>query len=212
MALILVLLLIKTIVKIMKRKVILYLLILSVIGVYAQKKSSEQSNANEASSSYGNVLNASLGSSYGGSYYGQSYPVLINYEINIAKNATLAPFISFYTYKSHYLWGSPGNNKPYKDYFYRTTVIPIGVKGSYYFDELLMANSKWDFYLAASIGFAYRKTTWDDGYAGPVIGYTTSGAYGDIHAGAEYHVNEKIGMFLDLSSGVSSLGISIKTK
>ena len=45
-------------------------------------------------------------------------------------------------------------------------VIPVGVKGTYYFDQLLGAGSKWDFYLSGSLGFAIVRSTWDDGYYG----------------------------------------------
>jgi hypothetical protein len=31
----------------------------------------------------------------------------------------------------------------------------------------------------------------------------------DFHLGTEYHVNSKLGLFLDLSSGVSTVGISL---
>ena len=88
-------------------------------------------------------------------------------------------------------------------------MIPIGVKGSYYFDELLHANSNWDFYLAASLGFSIRSVTWDNDYYGDQYAYhSTSGLYLDLHIGTEYHFNSKIGMFLDLSSGVSTLGLA----
>ena len=93
-----------------------------------------------SSEKYGNTLN--LGFGIGGyygyySYIGRSLPVFnINYELDIARNFTLAPFVTFYTYK---------------DKYYRETVIPIGAKGSYYFDNLLNAGSNWDFYLAGSL-------------------------------------------------------------
>jgi len=31
----------------------------------------------------------------------------------------------------------------------------------------------------------------------------------NIHIGAEYHINKKVGVFLDLSSGVSTIGLAI---
>jgi hypothetical protein len=168
----------------------------------------KQLSAQETTTSekYGKTLNAGIGIGYYG-YLSQSLPVLhLNYEFDVAKNLTLAPFIAFYTYQNNYYWGNPNN--PYRNYSYRQTVIPIGVKGTYYFDQLLKANSKWDFYLAASIGVAFRKTVWENGYYGETkVENGASGLYLDGHIGAEYHVSQKFGLFLDLSSGVSSFGM-----
>lgn len=198
----------------MKHILLICLLATGSLFVQAQgggNKKEKQKQENTDQEKYGDKLNLLLGFSYGSDIYGQSFPLSINYEFDIAKNFTLAPFISFYTFTRYYWWGNP--HYMARDYYYRTTVIPIGIKGSYYFDELILANEKWDFYAAGSLGFAYRKTSWPDGYAGPNnVAYTTSGGYLDLHVGAEYHINEKIGMFLDLSTGVSSFGISIKTK
>jgi len=157
---------------------------------------------------YGNTLNAGLGIGYY-SYIGSTTPVLhINYEFDVAKNLTLAPFITYYAYRNYYYWGN--TKYPYRNYSYRTTVIPIGVKGTYYFDSFLKAGSKWDFYLAASLGFAFRQTTWENEYYGETtIKNTSSGLYFDGHLGTEYHFNKKAGLFLDLSSGISTFGISI---
>lgn len=157
---------------------------------------------------FGNTLNLGLGiggySGYYG-YVGRTLPVFhINYELNVAKNFTLAPFISFFTYKNDYYW----SNHQY--YYYRETVIPIGVKGTYYFDQLLRASSNWDFYAAGSLGFSIVKSSWENGYPGDRNYYrNASPLFLDLHAGAEYHINNKIGLFLDLSTGVSTVGIAI---
>jgi hypothetical protein len=196
----------------MKKIFFVCFLSLGIFCMQAQEKQKEQTrvkSSDGSSSAYGNTLNLAIGLAYGNAY-GQSFPLLANYELDVAKNFTLAPFISFYTYTNYSYWGPYG--KPYRNYYYRTTVIPIGIKAFYYFDELILANEKWDFYAAASLGYAFRSTRWDDGYAGPSMSYTTSSAYIDIHAGAEYHLNPKVGLFLDMSTGVSSFGISIKTK
>jgi len=148
---------------------------------------------------YGRTLNLSVGvGGYSGffGYVGHSMPVLlINYELNVAKNFTLAPFVSFYSYRNKH---------------YRETVVPIGVKGTYYFDQLLRVNPKWDFYLAGSLGFAMANSTWDNDYVGDRnYSHRAKPLYLDIHAGAEYHINRRIGAFLDLSSSVSSIGIAL---
>lgn len=157
---------------------------------------------------YGNTLNAGIGVGYY-NYIGHTTPVLhLNYELDVARYFTLAPFITYYSYQNYYYWGNP--KYPYRDYSYRTTVIPVGVKGTYYFDKLLKANSKWDFYLAASLGFAFRSTTWENGYYGEttIVQHNSSGIYLDGHIGAEYHLNNKVGLYLDLSSGISTFGVA----
>ena len=167
----------------------------------------------QAQEKFGNRLNLSVGTSYGnGYYYGHSFPLMLNYEFDVARNFTLAPFISFYTYSNYYITQNPRKNFYAYQYNYRTVVVPVGVKGSYYFDELLNAGEKWDFYAAVSLGFAFRSTTWEDGYVVKDVPYTESGIYLNFHAGAEYHFTEKIGMFLDLSSGSSNIGMSIKVR
>lgn len=157
---------------------------------------------------YGKTLNLGLGIGYYG-YVGHSMPVLhADFEFDAAKNFTLAPFITLFSYQNYNYWGNP--NYPYKNYSYRQTVIPIGVKGSYYFDQLLNAGSKWDFYLAASLGIAIRKTTWENGYYGETaVQHGSSGLYLDGHIGAEYHLSKKAGLFLDLSTGISTFGLAV---
>src|SRR6185503_2290454 len=89
---------------------------------------------------YGKTLNGGVGIGYYG-YVGHAMPVLhANFEFDVAKNLTLAPFITYYSYQNNYYWGNP--KYPYRDYSYRQTVIPVGIKGTYYFDQLLKAGSK----------------------------------------------------------------------
>lgn len=164
----------------------------------------------QAQETYGRTLNLGLGvGGYGGyyKYAGRSLPVFhINYELNVARNFTLAPFLSISTFREDRYWDN-GN------YTYRATVIPIGVKGTYYFDELFNATSPWDFYAAGSLGFAIVNSRWDDGYNGDKNYYRGDNSlFLDIHIGAEYHFNNRIGMFLDLSSGVSTVGLAIHGK
>jgi hypothetical protein len=192
-----------------KRLQILIALTLAVsFNLDAQKEKNNQT----IKSNYVNTLNLGVGvggySGYYG-YIGHSLPVLhLNYEFNVAKNFTLAPFISFYSYKRTYYWGN--KDYPYAYYDYRQSVIPIGVKGTYYFDDLLHAGSKWDFYIAGSIGYNIVKTTWDSGYYGDKNYYRTPNSlYLDLHIGTEFHINQNIGLFLDLSTGVSTFGIAI---
>lgn len=167
--------------------------------------SAQETTTNEK---FGNTLNAGVGVGYY-RYVGHSMPVLhADYEFDVAKNFTLAPFITYYSYQNNYYWGN--KNYPDRYYFYRATVIPVGVKGSYYFDQLLHADSKWDFYGAGSLGFAFRKTTWENGYFGETsVQNGTSGLYLDVHIGTEYHLNNKLGLLLDISSGISTFGLAV---
>ncbi len=179
--------------------------LLFLITVLSSTLSGQRTSGSE---SYGNTLNLGLGIGYYG-YIGYATPVIhADYEFNVARNFTLAPFITVLSYRNGRYWGNHGH--PYQNYYYRQTVIPIGVKGTYYFDKLLGAGSHWDFYLAGSLGFAIRTTRWESGYYGEtVVDHGTSGLYLDAHIGAEYHFNQRLGLYLDLSTGISTLGLGI---
>lgn len=165
-----------------------------------------------AQEKYGKTLNLGLGIGYY-NYTSHNVPVLsLNYEFDVADHLTIAPFIGYYGYRNDYYWGN--KNYPYRFYTYRETVVPIGVKGTYYFDQLVKANAKWDFYGAASLGAAIINSHWEDGYYGDRNIYRngyrgTSPLYLDLHIGTEYHLNKKLGLFLDLSTGVSTFGLAI---
>lgn len=162
----------------------------------------------KAQEKYGSTLNLGIGAGYYGyyGYVGRTLPVInVNYEFDVNKNFTLAPSISFYSYSNRYYYDR--NNRFYE---YRETVIPIAVKGSYYFDDLLEAGGDWDFYLAGSLGFAIVNSRWDNDYPGDRNIYReASPLFIDLHLGTEYHFNDNIGAFLDLSTGVSTIGIAI---
>jgi hypothetical protein len=170
---------------------LLLALILAGTSAFSQKKN--------FAGGYGHTLNLGLGiGGYYGYYHhvGRSLPVFtLNYEFDVARNFTLAPFVTFYTYRND------------NDH-YRESIIPLGVKGTYYLDQALHAGSDWDFYVAGSIGFAIRRSTWDDGYSGETYYQDVSPLILDLHLGTEYHLSSNIGIFLDLSTGVSTLGLA----
>lgn len=179
----------------------------------ANLSAQETTQETDSQEKFGNTLNLGAGIGYYG-YVGHSIPVgILNYEFDVVRNFTLAPFIGIYSYQRYYYWGNP--NKPkedlsYRQYSYRVTAVPVGVKGTYYFDQLFRANSKWDFYAAGSVGFVFRSVTWDNEYYGDRgIHQSASPLYLDAHIGAEYHLNQKVGLFLDLSSGVSTFGLAV---
>ncbi|MEI7675650.1 MAG: hypothetical protein WCJ03_02620 [Bacteroidales bacterium] len=176
----------------MRTTTFITLLILMIIGTNLSAQ------RNSYSERYGNTLNLGIGiggySGYYG-YVGRSLPVLhANYEFDVANNITLAPFLTYFTYTNNY---------------YHETVIPIGVKGTYYFDNILNASPKWDYYLAGSLGFALVNSNWDNNYQGVRNAQNASPLFLDIHVGTEYHLTKKLGIFLDLSSGVSTIGLSL---
>ncbi len=153
---------------------------------------------------HGRALNIGVGVGY----YGIAPALNVNYEFDLFRNFTLAPFVTVMTHRNYRYWGD--NNYPYRNYYYRETIIPVGAKGSYYFDELFNANDRWDFYAAASLGVAFRTVRWENAYYGGedvTVRRYSSPLYGDLHIGAEYHLTGSTGLFLDLSTGMSTLGL-----
>lgn len=184
--------------------------LLTTLNTIAQEVTPQQTSTPER---FGNTLNLGAGVGYYG-YLGNNLPVgIINYELNVARNFTLAPFAGFYSYKNNAYWGDPGkpgDDPSYHMYSYRAIAVPVGVKGTYYFDQLLKAHSDWDFYAAGSAGVLLRSVVWESGYGGDKHLYPKAKPlYLDIHIGAEYHMNERAGIFLDLSSGVSTFGLAV---
>ena len=151
---------------------------------------------------FGNTLNVGAGVGY----YAYAPALNINYEFDVFRNFTLAPFASVMTYRRYRYWGSP--NQPYRDYYYRETTVPVGVKTCYYFDEWFKATDRWDFYIGTSLGVAFRKTTWEDGYDGDrVVRRYATPLYANMHIGSECHLTESLGIYLDLSTGLSTFGL-----
>lgn len=148
------------------------------------------------SETYGNTLNVGLGLNYGS--YSSLVPAFsINYEfdINKAPGLTIAPFISFYSYSGAYYYHS---------------MIPIGAKGTYYFDALLNAPPRWDFYGALSLGFVINNVDYDYYYYGPRNIERRGPMFASLHAGAQYNFSQRFGLYLDLSTGMSTLGAAFR--
>jgi len=133
---------------------------------------------------HGSTLNLGLG--IGGRQVSVFH---INYEFDVAPAVTLAPFVSFYDYSNF---------------------IPIGLKGSFYFDDMLSLDSNWDLYAAASLGLGLVSDEWDNQYHRDRYRFRGPNAlFFDFHLGAEYRFTPRVGMFLDLSSGSSLIGIAL---
>jgi hypothetical protein len=147
---------------------------------------------------YGKTLNLGMGIGGHYGYYryvGNTLPVFhIDYEFAVANNFTLAPSLNIHTYSKQY---------------YRETGLGIGVKGFFYFDNLVKASSKWDFYIGGTLGFVSINSRWDTNYQGDRYYTRPSPLFLDFHIGTEYHINNRLGLFLDLSTGISTFGIAI---
>ncbi|PBQ31086.1 hypothetical protein CNR22_04660 [Sphingobacteriaceae bacterium] len=190
----------------MKKALLIFGIVFSMFSTEVSAQSSYNTAPREK---FGPQINIGAGLGYYGPG-GYLAPAIVgSVEFDIARNITLAPFVGFYTYSNYYYWGGP--NHPYGNYRYRETVVPIGVKGAYYFDQLFQASEKWDFYAAASAGFAIRSRSWDSGYygdrdvvAGPSPLYVTA------HIGSRVHLTQVFGLYLDLSTGMSTFGLSFK--
>lgn len=180
----------------------LSLLVMQPINSHAQEDSKVKLKYSE---NFGHTLNIGLGAAYFG-YVGYTVPFLnLNYELNVARNFTLAPSIGFASYRSYDYYYYAGYR-----YYYHETVMPIGIKGTYYFDRILNAGPNWDFYLAATLGFNIHRVVWDDGYYGDKgVARDSSPLYLDAHIGTEYHVSRGCGIFLDISTGVSTIGLAV---
>jgi len=148
---------------------------------------------------HGNVLNVGIGVGGYTGYYGLSghtLPVFnINYEFDVLNDVTLAPFATIYSYRDEIK-------------HYRETIIPVGIKGSVYFDQLFNTNTKWDIYLAGSVGYSITNASWDQGYSGETYYQDVSPLFLDLHLGTEYHISNRIGILLELSTGVSTIGLA----
>lgn len=168
-----------------------------------------------ANDQYGKTFNLGFGNSWYGTYRVPVSMLHLNYEFDVANQFTLAPFISYHIHNR----GIYNNYYRYEDrrYRYYETIVPIGVKGTYYLDDAINLDNKFDLYLAGSLGFALVRNRYEYvGYDGRTRVYRN--AYGgttplflDAHLGFEYHINPKIGMFVDLSTTISTIGLSIKT-
>ena len=173
------------------KKLILVFLTVAVLQVHgiAQDKNN--------TGNFGNTLNVGLGLGLGiNGYYPYPLPTIhFDYELNVAKSFTLAPFIDFYFYRDNY---------------YHETIVPIGVKGSVYLNNLLKTGPIWDFYLAGSMGLAIKHTVWVNGYTKDTWGYRgPSDLSLGYHIVTEYHMTRKLGVFIDLSNGISTFGLAV---
>jgi len=153
---------------------------------------------------YGRSFNMGVGPGYFSASILPAPFFTINYEFDVLNNFTLAPFVSLASYKSE------ASIIASRYYYHRATILPFGIKATYYLDKLLKIPNKWDFYIGCSVGYTYIRKAWDFGYPGINGGIPgLREEYVHAHAGAEYHVSRKAGLFVDVSTGVAVVGVSI---
>lgn len=163
-------------------------------------------NRLQAQEKYGKALNLGVGIGYYG--LGSSPAFHLNYEFDLFKNFTLTPFLTVQSRRTYY-YDYDKVNGNYRNYYYRDTYVPLGAKGTYYFDELLEATDKWDFWAAVSLGFAIRNRNWEDETYTNTTMSSPSPIYSSLHIGTEVHLNAKAGLFLDISTGLSTFGVAV---
>lgn len=159
-----------------------------------------------AQETYGKTFNIGLGLGYYG--VGSAPALHLNYEFDVFKNFTLAPFITLQSRRTYY-YDYDKVRGGYRNYYYRETYIPLGAKGTYYFDEIFEAGEKWDFWAAASLGFAIRSARWEDSNYSNNSVSSPSPLYASLHIGTELHLSPKAGLFLDVSTGLSTFGLAL---
>jgi|TARA_R110000737_G_scaffold21837_2_gene40378 hypothetical protein len=173
----------------MKKLILLLSLVFLTTELVAQEK-------------YGKTLNFGGGLSYS-RYAPLPIPALnLNYEFDIAPNTTLGPYLSILHHNDY------GYNYLGKKYKYSNTIVPVGVKSYYYFDGLFNWDKRFDVYAGLAVGFNIAFGRWENGYNGPVYNPTYNPFYAQLHAGGEYHFKDNLGVYVDLSTGLSTVGLA----
>ncbi len=114
----------------------------------------------------------------------------INYEFDVVPSFTIAPSASFYGY---------------------TKFVPIGVKGSFYFDDVLNLDREWDLYVGATAAMGIVSDEWNNqAYRDMYRFRGANNLFFDVHLGAEYQVTPRAGMFIDLASNAATIGIVLR--
>ena len=169
--------------------------------LFCNKESKGQENNTEP---FGRSFNMGMGPGYFSTQILPAPFFTINYEYDVVNNLTVAPFVGFASYKGD------ARIIAARYYYYRATILPFGVKASYYLDLLLKLPCRWDVYIACSAGYTYINKKWDYGYPGNKTGIPgLREEYLQAHVGVEYHISRNTGLFVDVSTGVAVAGISL---
>jgi hypothetical protein len=158
---------------------------------------SYQANAQYAKGD--NLLNVGIGVN---SYYSGGIPFGASYEYGVTDAISVGAGLD---YLSHSYKGS--------GYNYGFSILYIGARGSYHFNELLnLSVEELDLYGGANLGF--RSFKWKDDFNNSTLGNSYgNGVYVGIHIGARYYFAPSIGAFLEVGAGGSSnakLGVAFR--
>lgn len=136
-------------------------------------------------------------------YYGGGLPIGASFEYGITDQISVGAQVDFYTWG--YNFGS--------GYNYRYTFIPIALRGSYHFNELLNLNTdKVDLYGGVQLGYYISSYSDNSGYSGVYNnGYGNKALFG-VHLGGKYYFKPKLGAFAELGYGVSTLKLGVAFK
>ncbi len=93
----------------------------------------------------------------------------------------------------------------------RWSVLTIGARGSYHFNELLnLDNDQIDLY--AGLGLGYRNISWNYNGIGLGDGYGAGGILFLGHIGGKYYFQPNLGIFAELGSGFGTLQAGLAFK
>ncbi len=118
--------------------------------LFCNKESKGQESNSEP---FGHSFNMGMGPGYFSTEILPAPFFTINYEYDFLNNLTIAPFIGFASYKGD------ASIIAARYYYYRATIIPFGIKTTYYLDQLLKIPCRWDVYIACSLGYTYINKT-----------------------------------------------------
>jgi len=107
----------------------------------------------------------------------------VAYDIPVAENVAISPFA--------------GTN-------FNLDWLTLGVKGNYYFDNIIGMTDPWDFYAGANLGYGIWMGS-DDGDGNFALG---------LQVGGRWFWNEKWGLYLELgggnNGGIGGLGLTMR--
>ena len=134
----------------------------------------------------------------------------VEYEIDLVKNLTIAPFVNFSNITRNNYFNEL--NSPNKINYYSQPIMPVGIKFTYYLDPIVNLHPKWDLFMGGSTGFAIRKIANKTSglNSNQSINNGSSGLMFNLHLGTEYHFSKRGGVFLDVSRRTFSLGLAVK--
>lgn len=145
------------------------------------------------------LLNLGIGVN---SYYNGGIPLSASFEVGVTDAISVGAGFDYLNY-NYRIGGAK----------YGFSILYIGARGSYHFNELLnLSIEELDLYGGASVGF--RSFNWKDNSPNSGLGGSyDNGVFLGIHVGARYYFKPSIGAFLEVGAGGSSnakLGVAFR--